>query len=128
MATFARPARPPARVTYRAIEPAYRVYGWSVRVRRPALEFSELRGASRRGFTLRGSGTAGVVTPPVFAAGERLRVRVRDHRGLRTSTLRADRAGRLRIALTLGPGNTAQQDTPGATTRVYGATVLLTRA
>jgi S-formylglutathione hydrolase FrmB len=128
MATFAHPATPPARVSFRAIEPSYSVYGWRVAVHRPALEFSELQAASRRSFTLRGSGTASVVTPPVFTAGRRLRVRVRDHRGSRTRALVADRAGRLHVAITLGPGNAGQQDTPGVTTRVFSATVAVSTA
>ena len=123
MAAFRRPAPPPARVTFRAIEPSYGVYGWRVAVHRPALEFSELRAAGRAGFTLRGSGTASVVTPAAYAAGERLRVRVRDRRGTRAATMRADRAGRLRVALTLGPGNRGQQDAPGVTTRMFSAAV-----
>ena len=43
LAAFRKAAAPPARFTYRAIAPRYRVYGWRVAVKRPALEFSELR-------------------------------------------------------------------------------------
>jgi hypothetical protein len=128
MATFAHPAAPPAGVSFRTIEPSYGVYGWRVAVHRPALEFSELRAASRRSFTLRGSGTASVVTPRVFTARQRLRVRVRDHRGSHTRALVADGAGRLHVAITLGPGNAGQQDTPGVTTRVFSATVAVSTA
>jgi S-formylglutathione hydrolase FrmB len=123
MAGFRQPAAPPARVTFRAVEPRYGAYGWRVAVHRPALEFSELRAAGRRGFTLRGSGTARVTTPPLYRPGERLRVRVRDRRGTRAGTRVAGRGGRLRIAVDLGPGNRVQQDAPGATTRVFSAAV-----
>ena len=125
MRRFAHPARPPARVTFRAIEPSYAAYGWRVALRRPALEFSELRDADRRGFTLRGSGTASVATPRLFAPAHRVTVWVRDHRGTRSSVRVADRTGRLRIGVALGPGNGGQQDAPGVTTRVFSAAVRL---
>ncbi len=117
MATFAHPPAPPRRVTFRAVEPRYAVYGWRVALRRPALEWSELSHATRRGFTLHGSGSATVVTPPDFAPRARVRVDGRMRR--------ADAAGRLHVAVTLGPGNPAQALTPGATTRVFAQTVTL---
>ena len=40
MRTFAHPRSPPAPFTYRSIEPTYEIYGWRVRIRRPALEWS----------------------------------------------------------------------------------------
>jgi S-formylglutathione hydrolase FrmB len=121
MATFAQPAAPPARITYRSIEPRYSAYGWRVAVRRPALEWSTLGGASRRGFTLSGSGSATVTTPRTFAPRARIRATVRGH----SSMLRADGAGRLRVALRLGPSNAAQALTAGATTRVFRVRVTL---
>ncbi len=53
-----------ARITFKAIEPRYAAWGWKVSIKRPALEFSELSGAWRGGFTLAGSGRATVTTPP----------------------------------------------------------------
>ena len=47
MARFRKGSRPPARVTFTAVEPRYAVYGWSVSVKRPALEFSRLAKADR---------------------------------------------------------------------------------
>jgi len=117
MATFAHPPAPPRRVTFRAVEPTYRAYGWRVRVRRPALEWSELSGASRRGFTLRGSGTASVTTPRFFAPHARVRAG-----GV---VRRADARGRLHVPVTLGPGNPQQALTPGATTRAFRRSVAL---
>ena len=123
MARFAHPAPPPARVTFRATEPRFGAYGWRVAMHRPALEFAELRDARRGGFALRGSGTATVTTPPRFTPGARVRVRIRDRRGPRCATLAADRAGRLRVPLRLGPGNPGQEDAPGVTTRAFTAAV-----
>jgi S-formylglutathione hydrolase FrmB len=111
MATFRHPPARPRSVTYRAVAPRYAVYGWRVSVKRPALEWSELARASRRGFTLSGSGTATVVTPRFFTP----------HRAVRAAgrVLHADGRGRLHVALALGPGNPQQALTPGAVTRVF---------
>ncbi len=116
LTTFAHPKRPPRKVTYTSIRSAYAQYGWAVRLKRPVLAFSTLSRASRAGFTLTGSGAAAVRTPRLFAAHRRVRVRLRDVRGLHVRTLRADGHGRLRVPLSLGAPDTAQQYTPGATT------------
>ena len=122
MAGFRRPAAAPARVTFRAIEPRYGVYGWRVAVRRPALEFSELRGASRRGFTLRGSGTARVVTPPDVRAGRAAaRARARPPRDARRSCWPPIAPGGCGSAVALGPGNRGQQDAAGHQRRACSA-------
>jgi len=115
MKRFHQGSKPPARVTFTAAEPAYSVYGWSVKVERPAMEFSRLAKASRRGFTLSGSGSATVTTPGVYAPRHTYAVTV----GGKTSRLKASRRGRLRIAVPLSRGNTAQQFTPRAATRVF---------
>jgi hypothetical protein len=119
MKRFHQGSKPPARVTFTAAEPAYSVYGWSVRVRRPAMEFSRLAQAGRRGFTLSGSGSATVTTPAVYAPRHTYSVTIRG----KTRQLRSTPRGRLRIAVALGRGNTAQQFTAGATTRVFRASV-----
>jgi pimeloyl-ACP methyl ester carboxylesterase len=115
MARFRSPPKPPARVTFTAAEPRYSVYGWSVRVARPAMEFSRLANASRAGFSLSGSGKARVTTAPLF---EPRRVYTTVVRGARRS-LRADRRGRLHVDVPLGAGNRRQQYTAGASTRVF---------
>jgi S-formylglutathione hydrolase FrmB len=109
MRTFRDPPPPPRLVHLRAIEPRYSVYGWDVRIQRRALEFSELSRASRAGFRLSGSGSATVTTPAVYQPGASYRV---TKTGTRPSTIQADRRGRLRIALRLGPANRFQQYTP----------------
>jgi len=90
-----------------------------VRIKRPAMEFSELADAGRRGFTLSGSGSATVTTPAVFKRSRTYTVRVRG----KARRLKASAGGRLRIAVPLGPGNRAQQYTRGANTRVFKARV-----
>jgi len=120
MATFRRPPKVPRSVTFRAVEPAYAVYGWRVAMKRPALEWSELSRATRRGFTLSGSGRASVVTPRFFAPGARVRANGR--------VLRADRHGRLHVRATLGPGNRQQALTPGAATPVRRTVIQLRSA
>src|SRR5205807_3009601 len=66
MANFADPAPAPAAITYTSADDAYSVYRWSVTTHRTAREFSTLENASKRGFALAGSGSATVVTPPVY--------------------------------------------------------------
>jgi hypothetical protein len=112
---FAHPVAPPRRVTYTSTERAYGVYGWHVALKRPNVEFTTLRRAGARGFALSGSGHATVTTPPRYRPGERLRVRIT--RNGRTAALRppADRRGRMRIALTLGPVNRFDEGSPQAT-------------
>jgi S-formylglutathione hydrolase FrmB len=114
MRTFRRPPAQPKRISFTAAEPSYGVYGWRVRVRRPAMEFSTLLKASRRGFALVGSGTATVTTPRLYRPRSVHLVRIRAERGTTRIQRRADRAGRLRIPLPLGPANTLPQYSPGA--------------
>lgn len=108
---FADPPEPPADVDYRSIDPAYRVFGWRVALERPALEFSELRDAARDGFTLRGSGSAKVATPPLYAPGSTVAVDVVRGKGTELRRLTVSPDCRLRVAVPLGPGNRYQQYT-----------------
>jgi diacylglycerol O-acyltransferase / trehalose O-mycolyltransferase len=120
LAAFRRGAAAPDRFTYRAIAPSYRIYGWRVAVKRPALEFSALRSHGRHGFSLTGSGTARVVTAPLFRPRRRVAVTARFSFGRpRRTVVRADPSGRLTLILTLGPGNSAQEYTAGARTTRY---------
>ena len=128
MASFRNPPAAPKRFTFRAVEPSYTAYGYRVRIDRPELEFSELLGTRRgKSFTLRGSGNARVVTPAKLKPLARYSVRVKGDAGDQHRTLRANRRGRLRFSLSLGPANTAQEYTPGATTVVRQAQVRIRR-
>ena len=99
-------------MTYTSTEAAYAVYGWRVAVRRPDVEFSTLRGAGPRGFALTGSGRATVTTPARYRPGAAVAVRIARGGAATTRRLAADRAGRLRIALRLAPGNRFDEGSP----------------
>ena len=122
MAAFAAPPKPPSPFTFTAVEPRYEIYGWHVDLQRPVLEFSRLEDARPGGFTLAGSGTATVTTPPRYRAGRAYEVTV----GGRTASVPADDAGRLRVEVPLGPANTEQQYRPGVDTKVYRVPVSIT--
>ena len=79
-------------------------------VKRPALEFSELRGASAKGFTLAGSGSATVRTTRYFKPYSIVRATI----GTTKKTLHAGRGGRVTVQVPLGPGNPDQEYTPQA--------------
>jgi S-formylglutathione hydrolase FrmB len=125
MRTFARPPAAPRSVSFRAVEPAYGVFGWRVALTRPALEFSALATADRRGFVLRGSGRATVRTPGLFRPSSMVEATVTSRRGAHSRTLSADSSGSLTLNLTLGPGNRSQQYRPRARTRVFTVRVRL---
>ena len=129
LAVFRRSPAPPARFTYRAIAPRYRIYGWRVAVKRPALEFSTLRTQGRQGFSVTGSGTARVVTARLFRPRTPVAVTARFSFGKpRRTVVKADPSGRLTLTLTLGPGNRAQEYTQGARTKRFRTRVSLTPA
>jgi diacylglycerol O-acyltransferase/trehalose O-mycolyltransferase len=128
MATFKRKPKPPATFTYASGEPTYSVYGWTVALTRKVTEFSRLANASSKGFRLEGSGTATVTTAALYKPRSVHRATVKTATATRKLTAKADKAGRLRFTgVNLGPSNTTQQDAPGATTKVFTATVTVAR-
>lgn len=103
---------PPAAVPafrFRSIAASFEVYGWRVEMDRPAREFLDLEEVSARGLTIQGSGTAVVRTPALYRPRRAYRISVG---GSGDHVVRADRAGRLRFAVDLGPGHTAEQHSP----------------
>jgi S-formylglutathione hydrolase FrmB len=114
MAAFADPPAAPTQITYTRADPDYSVFGWTVHLERPAIEFSELRDAGAQGFTLRGSGTGTVTTPGFFRAGAPVRATFTSGAGETVKTVTADRDGRLTLTVPLGPGNPYQQYTAQA--------------
>ena len=114
MAVFAHPKPAPSHFTFTAVEPRYAVYGWSVDIKRPALEFSTLHLTGRHGFKITGSGSAIVTTPPLGSHSRRVRLTVNDAHGRRTMTVAAPSSGRLSIMVYLGPTNRYQEFTPAA--------------
>jgi S-formylglutathione hydrolase FrmB len=113
MRTFAHPPRPPKRVSFTAAEPSYEAYGWQVRIRRPAKEFTTLLKAGPRGFALIGSGRAVVVTPRLYTPRSEHSVAIRSQAGVSNASLRADGRGRLRLRIPLGPANPLDEYSPG---------------
>jgi S-formylglutathione hydrolase FrmB len=99
----------PTPFSYRSIERDYEVYGWSVTIDRPAVEFSEFEDVSTDGFTLSGSGVATVVTAPIYRPDRRYEVVTSSEHGETATTLTADEHGRLSLSVPLGPSNLAQQ-------------------
>ena len=124
---FSQPPAMPTPVTFKAIEPQYRVYGWEVTLKRPALEFSTLANADARGFTLSGSGDASVTTPSLYTPRTEYSVTIDTGDGPRRSAIRSSDSGRLTVRFTLGPANTEQQYTEAAAkaggTMVYNVNV-----
>jgi S-formylglutathione hydrolase FrmB len=114
MAVFDRPKPAPSSFTFTAVEQRYGVYGWSVALRRPALEFSTLRVAGNRAFSITGGGEATVATAPLFPPGRSLLTVVTDASGRRLKHVVADTSGRLWIRLALGRGNRYQEYTRAA--------------
>jgi S-formylglutathione hydrolase FrmB len=107
---FAHPQPAPRTVTYRSIEPHFRVWGWRVDADPArALEFLQLRDAGRSGLTLVGSGTTRVRTPRFFRGVEAVDVVTAGA----TRVVRPGRAGRLRFRVDLGPAHAGQQYAPG---------------
>jgi esterase/lipase superfamily enzyme len=104
MDVFSRPRGRPTLTTFTAVERRYAVDGWRVALRRRQPAFSTLIDAGRRGFALRGSGTATVTTPPRLLAPGRWHAITVTGAARRTGLVwrRADRRGRLTVAFDLG--------------------------
>jgi S-formylglutathione hydrolase FrmB len=127
MRTFRHPPKAPRKVSFTAAEPSYEAYGWRVRIRRPAMEFSTLLNAGRKGFALVGSGRGLVITPRLFAPRSGHELTIRSEAGRRIASLRADARGRLRVRLPLGPGNPLPQYAPGAPASHFFQTIVSIR-
>lgn len=118
---FAHPASSPANFGYASIQSSFEVYGWHVSAdSKRALEFLRLTHVSSRGLTLAGSGLTTVTTPAWFRGD-----RVVALRGATTPSAVPDSAGRITFSVNLGPADTQQQYTAGATTSVRRVSVRL---
>ncbi len=127
MADFTNPRPHPTTVTYTSADPQYAVYGWQVTMHRLVREFSTLEDAGRFRFTVKGSGSATVVTPAIYRPGRKFIVTV----GSRTFVERASHGGTLTVPVPLGRSDTVQEyplDGPPIGTRVYSTHVAITRA
>ena len=102
-------ARQPASFDYRRVDPGFSVFGWSFAADpRRAPEFLDLRSVSRAGLTVTGSGLTHMRTPRLFRPNQPVCVR----QGATWSATRADRTGRLALAVDLGEPHQLQQYTP----------------
>ena len=131
MSGFSNPPPRPRAITHMSADDAYSVYGWRVRMHRTAREFSSLEKARCRSFTLAGSGSATVRTPPCLKPGKRYRVKLSGEQTDGLIGAKAGRRGRLRIKVPLGPANPYQQYTAEAAaagTDVFRTHVRIRRA
>lgn len=124
MDTFAKATPYPTAFSYTTSEPVYGQFDWKVSVQRTALEFSTLQTQGSAGFTLAGSGTATVTTPPVHAPGKPYAVTVSNTTTNQTTQVVADSSGRLVIPVPMGPANPHQAFTTQA--RTLGSAVVTT--
>ncbi|MDT7572353.1 MAG: hypothetical protein QOE05_2527 [Actinomycetota bacterium] len=103
MQDFAHPKTPTA-ISYTSIDKRFAQWGWTVVFQRAAAqEFATLAAAGHDGFTLTGSGTATVTTPPVYRPGTSAAVTI----GGKTTTARVSRDGRLSLTVPLGSAVTS---------------------
>jgi S-formylglutathione hydrolase FrmB len=131
MEDFKDPPATPKSVTYTTADGQYSVYGWGVTMHRTAEEFSTLEQASVHGFTLSGSGSGTVITPPRFKPGASYRVTLHGQYGSGSEAVIANAEGRLQVEVPLGPANPYQEDTAEAIatgTNVYTTSVSIGRA
>lgn len=99
--------RVPRVFDFRRARPDFSVWGWSFEADpRRAVEFLDIRDASRHGLTLTGSGTEAVRTARYFEPGESVRLD-----GAVERQVRADRRGRISFHVDLGPPHPNQQHT-----------------
>ena len=97
---FASPPPDPTSVSYESIDRDWTQWDWSVALQRRATQqFSSLTNATSSGFSLRGSGTATVTTPPFYRPGALATITTSQGN---VSTATADASGRLHLTVLLG--------------------------
>ncbi|MEU6229244.1 alpha/beta hydrolase family protein [Streptomyces sp. NPDC047042] len=117
---FSQDTSNPASFDYRSIEPEFGVFGWSVTADpNRASEFLDLRDVSADGFTVTGSGTTRVMTPPLFDGASAVTVMIN---GV-PSIVVPDAEGRLTVLVDLGPADQDQQYSLGSVTDVRTSVV-----
>lgn len=114
---------------YSSITPTYSLYGWTLRMERKAVEFSTLEVAGLHSFSILGSGSAWVITPPLGSPNARACVNIDGMVGAapgKTILLKTDAQGRLAVPIQLGPANPFQQYSAEADAASTGAAVIET--
>ncbi len=99
MAAFAHPSTPPAPWSYRATDPAFTVWGYTVQHRAAVPGWTVLSAVTRDRITARGSGVLVVTTAPLYQPNTPYTL---VSPGGGRQKLRADRSGHLRLTLTVG--------------------------
>ncbi|MCU1461205.1 MAG: esterase family protein [Acidimicrobiales bacterium] len=134
MNTFAHPPAPPVAVSYQSIDESWSHWGWSVAIRRSAVQqFSQLSAARRDGFTISGTGTASVTTPAFYPPGSVSSVTIANTLGRNVTIAVADATGRLHLTVPLGldlpaVGSVAVMGIPSAPATGAGTTVRIAPA
>lgn len=103
-ATQLTPSALPLSFRYRTIKDRFTIYGYDVTVRRGVKEFLDLTDVTTSNITAKGSGAVDVVTAPRYAPRKKYVVDGK--------VISADRDGRLRFTIDLGPSHTDEQYTP----------------
>ena len=114
MKRFAAATPPPATLTFKATEPDFSAWGYSVAMTRKVTEFATLSAVTATGFTLTGSGSAVVTTAPRYVADQQYQVAVTVRSVTTHRTVTATDDGQLTIPLVLGASNTVQQYSPNS--------------
>ena len=99
----------PASFRYRSIFDRFSVWGYDVEVQRDVREFLDLTEVRADGFTIQGSGRAVVTTADRYRPGKAYVV---DGASASPAEVVADRSGRLRIPVDLGPSHAHEQFSP----------------
>jgi S-formylglutathione hydrolase FrmB len=109
---FAMPSESPTVFSYKTTDRAFSVWGYDVDIDRPNEEFAYLAGARVDGtaFTVAGTGTARIVTPPVVAPGSSVTLTVeRENEPAMHVQAVSDATGRVAVDLTLGETRTGTE-------------------
>ncbi|WP_084022788.1 alpha/beta hydrolase [Amycolatopsis thermoflava] len=109
---FANSVRTPSTFSYRTVDSRFSIWGYDVSLDRERPEFFALEKASITGgsFTLEGSGTATVTTPPSFKPGGAYQVIYQSSLGAPPRSLvTADQSGRLTVPVALGTSKETSQ-------------------
>jgi len=121
---FLASAPAPTSFDYASVEPSFDVYGWHVAADAGrAMEFTTLTGVGPSGFTITGSGTATITTPPLFKGVKPVTVTV----GGVSIIVQPDKNGSIRFPVRQGLPDTQQQYILGAISNQTTATVTFTR-
>lgn len=109
---FENPPSDPHAFSYKTVDRSFEVWRYSFSVDRPNDEFVNVLGAQLDGrhFTLAGTGTATVTTPPVFKKERSYDVEIAAEDGTVTAhTVTSDASGRISLTIDLGPTRTTDE-------------------